>query len=96
MILVIFDDEVFPLRGGCEVRQIVIVGSHFSAVERSFEVFHVYLFSPYTATLFLIFLQEEQETVSRATHIECAKMVKFYFGFQKFSLPATSYVPLLL
>lgn len=74
----------------------MIVGSHFSTVDRSFGVFLVYLFCQYTATLFLFFFFFLNETLSKAIHIECGNGDVFrYFGFQRFSLPATAYVPLL-
>lgn len=38
-----------------EKRQIVIVGSHLSAIERSFEVFHYFIYSVTTLQLFCIF-----------------------------------------
>lgn len=34
--------------------------------------------------------------MSKAIHNECVNATMFRFGFQKFSSPATAYVPLLL
>lgn len=62
----------------------MIVSSDFSVTEKSFEVFHVYLLS----------LQYNKKKIHRL-HVECENEVCICFDFQKCSLPAAAYVPLL-
>lgn len=51
----------------------VIVGSNFSVIERRFEVFHVYLFCHYTATLFLIFNKKNHRLCPRPNTLNVKK-----------------------
>lgn len=63
----------------------MIVGSH-SSVKEALTCF-VFIYSVGTLQLFSLFFErEEPQTVSKATHIECVKMVTFHFGFFFFFL----------